>query len=131
VAPVPAAACAPDPVEVPPVPPRASAVDEQAAVVVVELADPVVLGFVVVVVDDFAPPADAAAVVGVDDVVDVHGTVVADPRAWAPTPAEPVPPPVPLPRYGLTRAPHEAATRDNTSTPSSPAALLVNAAPTT
>lgn len=135
-APVPdAAVCAPDPVEVPADPPKASAPAEEHVVVevVVELVDaaePPDLAFVVVVVEDFAPPAAVVGVVVVD-VPEVQGTVVAVPRAWA-TPPDSVPPPVvALPRYGLTRAPHDAATRDNASTASSPAALLVTPAPTT
>jgi hypothetical protein len=101
----------------------------QVVVVVVDEDEEVVddldlLVVVVVVLDpDFA--AAAAAVV----VVDVQGTVVAVPAACA-TPFVPVPPPV-APRYGLTRAPHEVATRASTRSPSSPADLLFTSAPRT
>jgi hypothetical protein len=120
----------PEPSDPPPLPPSASAGVVQVVVVVVDEDEEVVddldlLVVVVVVLDpDFAAAAAAAVVV-----VDVHGTVVAVPAACA-TPFVPVPPPD-APRYGLTRAPHEVATRASTRSPSSPADLLFTSAPRT
>jgi hypothetical protein len=102
---VPAAAVAalapvltPDPEAVGPLPPSASAGDVvHGTVVVVVLVvvdldlDAVVV--VVVVVDVVDEPPLGGVVVGVVEVVVVHGTVVAVPAAWATCPAS-VPPPV-------------------------------------
>ena len=96
-------------------------------VVVDEAADDFDWVFAAVVLVE--PAAAAVVLVAVVLEVVVHGTVVGLPTAWA-TPLTFVPPPV-APRYGATRAPHDVATRDNTTIPSSPADLLFTVAPRT
>jgi hypothetical protein len=108
--------------------PSAAAGAQGAVVVVLVVAVDLDFAAAAAVVEVVDEPPLGGVVVGVVvlDVV-VQGTVAAVPRAWAVWFTS-VPPPA-APRYGLTRAPHEVATRDNTRTPSRPADLLLTSAP--